>query len=75
MPKQTNQKSGWAWKLNVRASANPEVTPQNRKVFKSDTSTKPAPGTRTSVWVGGYTRADGTKVEGYYRELGNTGAQ
>ena len=27
----------------------------------------PAPGTRERVWVGGYTKSDGTKVAGYYR--------
>jgi hypothetical protein len=42
--------------------------PKSNKYSGSDQSKRPAPGTREQVWVGGYQRADGTKVKGYYRE-------
>ena len=32
-----------------------------------DTTTRPGAGSRDRVWVGGYRRADGSKVSGYYR--------
>lgn len=28
---------------------------------------RPAPHRRSRVWIGGYTRADGTRVKGHYR--------
>jgi hypothetical protein len=30
---------------------------------------RPGRGERSRVWVGGYTRRDGTRVEGHYRNL------
>ncbi len=41
-----------------------------RKYSGGDSDKKPAPGERKRIWVSGYTRADGTKVEGYYRDNG-----
>jgi hypothetical protein len=41
-----------------------------RKYSGGDADKKPAPGERKRVWVSGYTRADGRKVEGYYRDNG-----
>jgi hypothetical protein len=41
--------------------------PRSNKYSDSDSKPRPAPGTRSRVWVGGYTKADGTKVEGHYR--------
>jgi hypothetical protein len=41
-----------------------------RKYSGGDADKKPAPGERKRVWVSGYTRADGKKVEGYYRDIG-----
>jgi hypothetical protein len=44
--------------------------PRSNKYSKSDTTTRPSAGSRSRVWVGGYTREDGTRVEGYYRSTG-----
>jgi len=64
MPKSTSR----SWKLE-RASVNSAARPRPRsnKYAKSDTSKRPASGSRSRVWVGGYTRADGSRVHGYYR--------
>ncbi len=58
-----------SWKLE-RASVSRRGAdrPRSNKYSKSDTTKRPAPHTRERVWVGGYTRADGTKVKGYFRE-------
>ena len=40
---------------------------RSNKYSKSDTAARPAAGSRARVWVGGYTRSDGTRVEGHYR--------
>ena len=58
-----------SWKLE-RASVNRKGKdrPRSNKYSKSDSAKRPAPHSRDQVWVGGYTRADGTKVKGYYRE-------
>ena len=60
---------GRSWKLE-RASvkANGKSRPRSNKYSGGDKSRKPAPGSRERVWVGGYTRADGSKVSGYYRD-------
>ena len=67
--------SGRAWKLE-RASVKRkgEDRPHSNKYSESDADERPAPGERTRAWVGGYTRADGRKVKGHYRELGTAGA-
>lgn len=64
-------KSGRSWKLE-RASVHTKgkSRPRSNKYARSDTDTKPAPGERERIWVGGYTRSDGTKVAGYYRANG-----
>ena len=61
-------KKGRGWKLE-RASVNArgKARPRSNKYSGSDNDHKPAPGSRVRVWVGGYVRADGTKVDGYYR--------
>ena len=61
-------KSGRAWKME-RASVNVKgkSRPRSNKYSGSDSAKKPAPYSRARVWVGGYTRADGVKVKGYYR--------
>jgi hypothetical protein len=58
-----------SWKLE-RASVNRQGKdrPRSNKYSKSDQTKRPAPHSRDQVWVGGYTRADGTRVKGYYRE-------
>lgn len=68
-----NRPSGRAWKQE-RASVNRQDRnrPKSNKYSKTgDTGKKPASGERGRVWVGGYTRQDGTKVEGYYRDIGS----
>jgi hypothetical protein len=61
-------KSGRSWKME-RASVNSKEAsrPRSNKFSDNDSSKKPAPGSRQRVWVGGYTKSDGTQVEGYYR--------
>jgi hypothetical protein len=61
-------KSGRAWKME-RASVDlrGKERPRSNKYSDSDSGKRPAPGARERVWVGGYTKSDGTKVEGYYR--------
>lgn len=61
-------KKGRAWKME-RASVTVEgkKRPRSNKYSGSDSTKEPPPGTREQVWVGGYTRADGSKVEGHYR--------
>lgn len=38
-----------------------------RKYSGADADERPAPGERQKFWVSGYTRADGRKVEGYWK--------
>lgn len=64
-------KSGRAWKLeraSVRVAG--KSRPRSNKYSGGDSGTKPGPGERERVWVGGYTKTDGTKVSGYYRAIG-----
>ena len=63
-------KSGRAWKLE-RASVHSDGKPRSNKYSGSDPDRKPGPGERSRVWVGGYTRKDGTKVPGHYRGTPN----
>ena len=62
-------KKGRSWKME-RASMtlNGRSRPRSNKYSKADGKT-PAPGSRQRVWVGGYVRADGTKVSGHYRDI------
>lgn len=66
-----NRRSSRAWKME-RAAVNKRGASRARsnKYSKSDTTERPGAGSRTRVWVGGYTRGDGTRVEGYYRATG-----
>jgi len=61
---------GRAWKME-RASVQVagRKRPRSNKYSASDTSKKPARGERQRIWVGGYVRADGKKVDGYYRQV------
>lgn len=63
-------KSGRAWKLE-RASVHEKggARPRSNKYSPGDHDERPEAGTRSRVWVGGYRRADGTRVEGHYRKL------
>lgn len=57
-----------SWK-NERASVHRKGTsrPRSNKYSKSDSHERPAGGSRARIWVGGYTRSDGTEVHGHYR--------
>ena len=59
---------GRSWK-NERASVTVrgKSRPKSNKYSGGDTGKKPGAGSRMQVWVGGYRRADGSKVSGYYR--------
>ncbi len=60
--------SGRSWKLE-RAGVRKKGAARSRsnKYSHSDTTKRPKAGTRERVWVGGYSRSDGTKVRGHYR--------
>jgi hypothetical protein len=59
---------GRSWRLE-RAGVNRRGADRSRSNKFSKSDSKPAPPARTRgrVWVGGYRKADGTKVAGYYR--------
>jgi hypothetical protein len=61
-------RKGRSWKLE-RAGVNRGSSARSRsnKFSKSDSKPRPAPHSREKVWVGGYKRADGTKVSGHFR--------
>ncbi len=52
-------KKGAAWK---------EERTTGRKYLGADNAKEPEPGEREQFWISGYTRADGKKVEGYYKK-------
>ena len=52
-------KKGAAWK---------EEQTTGRKYSGRDGDKEPEAGERQQFWVSGYTRADGKKVEGYYKQ-------
>lgn len=59
---------GRAWKQERASVSRPgQSRPRSNKYSGSDSKPAPPPGSRQQIWVGGYTKADGTKVEGYYR--------
>jgi hypothetical protein len=57
-----------SWKME-RASVTRSgaARPRSNKYSKSDAHPRPAAGSRSRVWVGGYVRNDGIQVEGHYR--------
>ena len=59
---------GRAWKLE-RASVHVagKTRPRSNKYSGGDSGKRPAAGTREQIWVGGYSRGDGTKIKGHYR--------
>jgi hypothetical protein len=60
-------KQGRAWtQERASVSAAGRERPRSNKYRPSDSGKQPSHA-RQRVWVGGYTRADGRKVEGYYR--------
>jgi hypothetical protein len=65
-----NQSKSRSWKME-RASVNVKgkLRSRSNRYSHADSHRKPEPGSRERVWVGGYTRGDGTKVHGYHRNL------
>ena len=62
------KQKGRAWKVDrASVSVEGEKRPRSNKYSGSDSTKEPAPGQRQRVWVGGYVRGDGTKIEGYCR--------
>lgn len=59
-----------SWKME-RASVNRSGRSRadSNKYSRGDESRRSRRGDRTRVWVGGYTRRDGTRVEGHYRNV------
>lgn len=61
-------KRGKAWKMErASVSVAGSSRPRSNKYSPSDSHTKPAAGSKEKIWVGGYTRTDGSRVHGYYR--------
>jgi hypothetical protein len=60
-------KRGRAWKLERTTVHAGKSRPRSNKYTPADHDRRPAPGSRSRVWVGGYTRHDGTPVAGHYR--------
>lgn len=58
------------WKLE-RACVHRKgsAKPRSNKYSKSDNDERPNAGSRSRVWVGGYTRSDGIAIKGHYRAV------
>jgi hypothetical protein len=66
------QSKSRSWKLErASVSVKGKSRPRSNKYSGSDSSKRPDPGTRERIWVGGYTKSDGTKVNGHYRAAPN----
>ena len=61
-----------SWKLE-RAGVSSNSRSRSNKYSGSDSKPRPASGSRDRVWVGRYTRADGSKVKGHYRAAAGNG--
>jgi hypothetical protein len=63
-------KRGQSWKMErASVTTSGKTRPRSNKYAKSDTGQRPRSGSRQRVWIGGYTKGDGTRVRGYYRSL------
>jgi len=60
-------RKGRSWKLERAGVNRGSERSRSNKFSKSDSKPRPAPHSRSKVWVGGYKRADGTKVAGHFR--------
>lgn len=59
---------GRSWKMErASVTVKGKSRPRSNKYSHSDSDQRPEPGSRSRVWVGGYTRGNGQKVSGYYR--------
>ena len=60
-----------SWKPErASVSSRGNSRPRSNKYSGSDSKKMPAAGSRSRAWVGGYKRADGSKVKGYFRSIG-----
>ena len=66
-----NSKRSWKLERASVSSAN-KSRPRSNKYSGGDSRRSP-PANRERVWVGGYTRADGSKVRGHYRATAGKG--
>lgn len=65
-----SKSKGRSWKLErASVSRQGKARPRSNKYSGADSSRAPESGSRSRVWVGGYTRGDGTEVRGHYRTL------
>lgn len=66
LKKAANKKRSWKME---RASIRRKRVARSRsnKYSASDVASRPKAHSQKQMWVGGYTRADGTRVKGYYR--------
>jgi hypothetical protein len=60
--------TGRSWKLE-RARGGTQRKHRSNKYSRSDARARPAAGERERVWISGYTRSDGTRVQGHYRMM------
>jgi len=68
MGKKAKKKGGGSWKMERASVRKPgSRRPRSNKYRpRADQTSRPAAGTRTKYWRGGYTRKDGTYVRGHY---------
>jgi len=62
----TNKGRSWKYE-RASVTVSNKHRPRSNKYSRGDSKKRPGTGSRSRVWVGGYTRADGSKVSGYYR--------
>ena len=56
------------WKMErASVTVKDKARPRSNKYSGADSGAKPAVQSRQRIWVGGYERADGTKIAGHYR--------
>jgi hypothetical protein len=61
---------GRSWKTErASVSSANRTRPRSNKYSGGDHRPSPPRGSRQQVWVGGYTKSDGTRVSGYYRSI------
>ena len=68
MAKNNKNSRGSSWKKE-RASVNKNSSTSKSNKYRpapSDQDKRPAKGSTASYWRGGYTRKDGTRVQGHY---------
>ena len=61
--------SSGSWKKERASSTNQKTSKSRSNKYRpepSDSDKRPAAGTASRYWRGGYTRRDGTKVKGHY---------